>query len=381
MPPSGTITTVEARVVRVPLDRATSFATRQVTARDYVLVRLTDEYGVAGHGFCYAGSSGGEIVATAVGRLLAPLLTGRDPLLVERLWQDMYQESLLHGRTGSVMRALSALDIALWDRNARALGVPLHRLLGGYHADMVPAYASGGYYLEGKTEQGLGEELAGYVGQGFRAVKMKVGRLDPAAEEARVAAAREAVGDDVLLMLDANNAWNDLPAALRTLRRLERYDPYWIEEPFGPDDIDNHARLAAVSPITVATGEIEAGRWRHAELLRRGAAAILQTDAAVCGGITEFRRIAATASAHGVTVAPHWFHDLHVHLVASMPNCPFVEFFPDAQVLNFRTLVDSQLQVRDGELVLPTGSGLGFGFVSDAVDRYTVPGTLTTVRA
>lgn len=381
MAPSGSITTVEARVVRVPLDRVTSFATRQVTARDYVLVRITDENGVAGNGFCYAGSSGGEVVATAVADLLGPLLTGRDALLVERLWQDMYQESLLHGRTGSVMRALSALDIALWDRNARALDVPLHRLLGGYHAETVPAYASGGYYLEGKSEEGLAEELRAYVEQGFRAVKMKVGRWGPAEEEARVAAAREAVGDDVLLMLDANNAWNDLPTALRTLRRFERYDPYWIEEPFGPDDVDNHARLATVSPIMVATGEIEAGRWRHTELLRRGAAAILQPDAAVCGGITEFRRIAAIAAAHGVMVAPHWFHDLHVHLVASTPNCQFVEFFPNDQVLNFRTLVDPQLEVRDGELVLPTGPGLGFDLVPDVVDRYTVPGTTTTVRA
>lgn len=373
------IVTVEALIARVPLDRATSFATRQVTARDYLLVTVTDENGVQGRGFCYAGASGGEIAAAAVASLLGPVVAGRDPFLVERIWQDMYQEALLHGRTGSAMRALSALDIALWDHNARAVDLPLHRLLGGFHAETVPAYASGGYYLDGKTPDDLGRELASYVDLGFRAVKMKTGRLSPAEEEARVAAARRAVGDDVLLMLDANNAWSDMPTALRTMDRLAAYDPYWIEEPFSPDDIDNHARLAAAIGIPVATGEIEAGRWRHKELLDRDAAAVLQTDAAVCGGVTEFRRIAATAASHGVPVAPHWFHDLHVHLVAATPNCTFVEYFADGAVLNFRALVDTQLAVRDGRLVLPTGPGLGFAFDKEAVDRFTVPGTPVTV--
>ncbi len=379
--PVAPITTVEARVARVPLDQATSFATRQVTARDYVLVSVVDADGVRGNGFCYAGAAGGEVVATAIATLLAPLLPERDPFMVERLWQDMYQEALLHGRAGSVMRALSALDIALWDHNARAVGLPLHRFLGGFRSETVPAYASGGYYLEGKTPEDLGAELAGYVQLGFRAVKMKTGRLSPAEEEARVAAARRAIGDEVLLMLDANNAWQDLPTALRTVERFAPYDPYWIEEPFSPDDLDNHARLAAASTVTVATGEIEAGRWRHKDLLQREAAAILQTDAAVCGGITEFRRIAATAASHGVPLAPHWFHDLHAHLVAATPNCTFVEYFPDDQVLNFRALLDTQLDVRDGELVLPTGPGLGFDFDPTQVERHTLPGSHTTVTA
>ena len=170
-------------------------------------------------------------------------------------------------------------------------------------------------------------------------------------------------------MLDANNAWADLPTALRYMERFEDYDPYWIEEPFGPDDIENHARLANATTVPVATGEIEAGRWRFLELLRQEGAAILQTDALVCGGISEFRRIAATAAAFGVKVCPHWFHDLHVHLTAAIPNGQFVEFFPDDQVLNFRRLIDRQLDFKDGELILPEAPGLGFGFDEDTVSR------------
>ena len=122
--------------------------------------------------------------------------------------------------------------------------------------------------------------------------------------------------------------------------------PYWIEEPFSPDQIDNHAKLAAAIRIPVATGEIEAGRWRFKELLDKRAASILQPDAVVCGGITEFRRIAALADCYGVTVCPHWFHDLHVHLVAASPNGQFVEYFPDGKVFNFCEIIDRQLQVR-----------------------------------
>jgi L-alanine-DL-glutamate epimerase-like enolase superfamily enzyme len=369
------IATVSSCTVRVPLDNVTSFATRTVSARDYALVRVRTDDGAEGIGFCYGGSRAGHLVTQAVRELLAPLLIGQDSYQVEGLWQRMYQESLLQGRVGAVMRAISILDIAIWDRNARAAGLPLYKYLGATHLGAVPAYASGGYYLEGKTPERLGEELAGYVAKGFKAVKMKVGRLtDPAAEEARIAAARKAIGPDVVLMLDANNAWSDLPTALRFMRRYEPYDPYWIEEPFGPDDIENHARLAERTRVIVATGEIEAGRWRFAELLRRRAAQILQTDACVCGGISEFRRIAATADSFGVTLCPHWFHDVHVHLVAAIPNCRYVEFFPDDQVLNFRRLVDRQLETRDGNIVLPTASGLGFDFDPKAIQRYAHEG-------
>jgi L-alanine-DL-glutamate epimerase-like enolase superfamily enzyme len=366
------IQSVSVCIARVALEKVTSFATRTVSARDYCLVKVRSTEGIEGIGFCYVGSSGGNIARAAVEELLAKKLIGQESLRVEGLWQDMYQEALLQGRSGSVMRGISILDTALWDLNARAAKMPLHLFMGANVIDKVPAYASGGYYLAGKTPKMLAQEMASYVKSGFGAVKMKVGRLTPKEEEVRIRAAREAIGPDIHLMLDANNAWSDVPTALTYMKRYEPYDPYWIEEPFGPDEIDMHARLAELTPVVVATGEIAYGRWYHKELLDKRGAEILQTDACVCGGITEWRRIAATAASYGVTVCPHWFHDVHAPLVAATPNARYVEFFTDDQVLNFRRLIDKQLAVRNGDLILHQAPGLGFRFDEKAVKKYAL---------
>lgn len=366
------ITAVRACTVRIPLDNPTTFATRRVLARDLTLVEIEADDGHKGIGFTYGGSSGGGIVTEAVRSLLAPVLMDQDPFRVEGLWADMYQEALLQGRVGSVMRAHSALDIALWDRNARAAGLPLYKMLGGYQKESVRGYASGGYYLPGKTPQDLADEVKGFVDLGFEAVKIKVGLLSPKEEEERLAVVRDTVGYDVLLMLDISNAWRDIETALRFAAIYEKYDPYFFEEPFSPDDIENHARLVERTHVPVATGEIEAGRWRFKELLEKGAATILQPDAICCGGMTEFRRIAATAASYGVSVAPHAYHEMHVHLVASTPNATFIEVFNDDTIVNFRRLIDTQPVVEKGRVLLPQKPGLGYDYLPDVVGKYTV---------
>lgn len=365
------ISSVSICVVRVPLHSPTSIAARTITAREYCLVKVRSSDGVEGLGFCYVGHAGGQVALVGAEELLAPMLIGEESTRSEGLWQEMYQEVLLHGRTGSVMRALSAMDIALWDLNSRTAELPLYRYLGHWAGTAVSAYASGGYYLNGKTVQMLADEISSYVDAGFNAVKIKVGRVSPGEDEERVSAAREVLGESGILMLDANNAWNDLPTALQYCERFVNYSPYWIEEPFGPDEIDNHAKLAAMTKLSVATGEIEAGRWRFKQLLDNRCAEVLQADAAVCGGISEWRRIAHIAASYGATMAPHWFHDLHVHLVASTCNGTFVEFFPDDRVLNFRVLLDRQLTASKGKLMLPDEPGLGFQFDEKALQKYT----------
>lgn len=366
------IATVETCLARVPLDTPVSFSTRLVTVREYCLVRITDTDGHVGIGYCYAVNSAGILLTTAVTDLLAPRLIGEDSHAVEHLWQSMYQDALLQGRAGGVMRALSAVDTALWTLNAAAAGLPLYRFLGAHQLESVPAYASGGYYRPDKSLDELADEVRGFVRLGYDAIKIKIGKLPPRQDAERVAVVREAIGPDIHLMLDANNAWTDVPAACRHLCLVEEYNPFWIEEPFSPDEIDMHAELARRTAIPVATGEVEAGRWRFKELLDKRAADFLQTDATVCGGISEWRRIVATAASYGIQVAPHAWHDIHVHLVAHMPNCNYVEFMPGSDIVNFRDLIDRQLTLENGRLLLPQTPGIGFDFDAQAIDRYAV---------
>jgi len=363
------ITTVEACDVRVPLAAPIAFSTRRIEARHYTLVRITTSDGVVGHGFCHSGAKFGGLATLAVRELMRPLLVGRDPHCTEAIWQDIHQDTLLNGRAGAVMRALSAVDIALWDRNARSVGLPLWRYLGSYQTETVPAYASGGYYtVDGVAD--VRREVEGHVAAGFTAVKLKIGGAPPSEDAARVRTAREIIGPDGLLLLDANNAWRDVATAVHALRPLVEYAPYLIEEPFAPEDYESHRRLAAALPLTIASGEIAAGRFAHRELIERGGITVLQPDVAVCGGITEWRRIAAMAACASVPVMSHSFHDINAHLIASVPNGRFVEYFPDDSVLPFRRILDTQLTARNGALVLPTTPGLGFGFDPVALDRY-----------
>ena len=372
--PGVRVTALTAATLVIPLRNVTSFATRTVRERHYTLVTVTTESGIEGLGFCYCGNAAGWLVTGAVRDLLAGHVVGRDAHDTEAIWDAMYRDALLLGRRGAVVRAMSAIDIALWDANAKAAELPLYRYLGAARSDVVPAYASGGYYLAGKSERDLAAECAGYVERGFAAVKIKVGRVSAREDAARIAAVRAAIGPEVELFTDANNAWPDATAAIRAIRRWEEYDLGWVEEPNPPDELAAHAAVAAAVEPPIATGEIHQTRWDFQQILDQDAAAILQTDAAVCGGVTEFRRIAALAAGRGVTVAPHWLADLHVHLVAATPNATWVEFFPDTEVLNLMEVFQTRLQVRDAGLAVPQEPGHGVVLDDAAVERYSRDG-------
>lgn len=369
-----TVKSVLASTVVVPLDASTAISTRAIQNREYTLIKVTSKSGVEGLGFCYGGSRAGHLSTLAARDLLRDHVIGRDPRDVDEIWDAMFRDSLLHGRRGSVLRAISAIDIALWDLMGKEAGLPLYSLLGAREIETVPAYASGGYYKDGMAPEHLADEVRGYVNKGFKAVKIKVGRLSADEDALRIKACREAIGSGVPLFLDANNAWNNASEAIKAIHRYEEYEPGWIEEPLMPDEIEASAEVAAAVRIPVATGEIEATRWGFQELIRHQAASILQPDAAVCGGITEWRKIASLAAANGISVAPHWFADLHVHLVAATPNATWVEFFPDSTILNFMRLLKSSLKLRDGELVLPKSPGLGIELDEKVVERYSVDG-------
>ncbi|HET8570122.1 MAG TPA: mandelate racemase/muconate lactonizing enzyme family protein [Candidatus Limnocylindria bacterium] len=373
------ISAVRAEAFRVPLARPVQFATRAVAAREYVVVWIEAE-GVTGTGHTYAGTAGGRLVRDAVRDLLAPSLEGADAGDIEGVWRALYQETLLLGRRGAVIRALSAVDTALHDREAVAAGLPLYRCLGGTEPS-VHAYASGGYYGGGAP---FGDEddplrlvaleMERNVERGFDAVKMKIGR-DHELDVQRVRVARETLGPGRRLALDANNAWTDPADAIAFVRAVERYEPWWIEEPLPPDDPLGHAEVARALDTPVATGEINQTRWEFEALIRAGGADILQPDVAVIGGVSEWLAVARLAAEASLPVAPHWYHPLHVHLAAATPHCLTVEHFSlDLDIYNFDALIreDARLVPKDGRLVAPERPGHGVELDPAALARFRV---------
>jgi L-alanine-DL-glutamate epimerase-like enolase superfamily enzyme len=290
--------------------------------------------------------------------------------MTEDLWARLYQRTLLLGRRGAVTRALSALDIALWDLNAKQAGVPLYRLLGGYRSE-VPAYASGGYYSAGDPLKDIEDEIGAYLKRGFDAVKIKVGGRPLAVDAARVKLVREMIGPEVKLALDANNAWTNVIDAQRAADRFTPYDPWWFEEPFGPDAAASFAELAKRTSLPLATGELEATRWPFRQFLDERSVHILQPDATVCGGVTEWRRIAQMCAGFDVPVAPHWAPEIHSHLVAASPNGLTVEYFtPDRDIVNFDRLLARPLAPEKGRIRLSEEPGYGLMLDNEVVARH-----------
>lgn len=366
------LTDVRSRLLRIPLETPVRIATREVRAREFVLVTVQAEDGQTGTGYTYAGTVGGTMVRAAVDDILRPLLLGKDADLIEAHWAAMFQDGLLVGRRGALLRAIAAVDIALWDLHARRANLPLYRLLGGARAT-VPAYASGGYYRAGKGTAGLAQEMERYLRAGFDAVKIKVGGVPLAEDVARVRAAREALGPGIRLALDANNAYTSVAEAMRAARAFEPYDIWWLEEPLAPDNIPGHAALAAAGTIPIATGEIHATRWDFRDLITATAAHVLQPDAGVLGGVSEWLKVAHTAASFDLPVAPHWHADLHVHMVAAVANGLTVEyFFLSEDIYNFERILAKPLAPAGGRIPLPDRPGLGLVLDEAAVERFGI---------
>lgn len=362
---------VESFAISIPLEEPVSFATRTVAERDHAItyVRTTDGTEGVGYSLGYGGS---QVVADAVTDVLAEMVIGEDPRDTERLWREMFDGTVQIGRKGVLLRAIATVDIALWDIAAKAADSPLYKYLGAY-TETVPAYASGGYYRDEKGLSGLREEMQRYVDRGHDAVKMKIGRRSPAEEVRRVKAVRETIGGDRVLMVDANGKWDSLPEALQTCQRITEYNPYFVEEPVMPDSVGLMSKVNEALPYAVAAGELEFSRYGFAELLREGAVDVVQPDATVCGGITEWLKIAHTAATYDVPVAPHYNWNLHSQLVASIENGTWVEYFHrDSDVKVFDDVVEEPLRPTDGEITLPDRPGHGVSLDADALAKFSV---------
>jgi L-alanine-DL-glutamate epimerase-like enolase superfamily enzyme len=359
------ITSITFEEYRWPRARPITNGLHTYTHVDYALVRIGTDEGVEGIGL----GTGGAIQRAVIDHL-TPLLIGQNPLNVERLWAAMWVPKLI-GRRGLTTRAISAIDIGLWDLRGKVAGLPLHTLLGGYR-DSVPTYVAGGYYEEGKGLRELAAEMEQNVAMGALAVKMKVGAVPIAEDVARVRAVREAIGPGIKLMVDANCAYRHYEA-IQLARRMEEFDVFWFEEPVAPDDYDGHRKIAAATSIPIATGENEYTRYGFRDLIRNDCAAILNADAKVLGGITEFMKVAALAQAHDLGIAPHGSQDVHVHLVAAIPNGVMLEFYRDNFDPMWGQIYHETIRLNpDGTVSPPSGPGLGLTINYSGLVQYRV---------
>jgi L-alanine-DL-glutamate epimerase-like enolase superfamily enzyme len=362
--------------------------------RPTLLVQVHTDEGIVGLG--EAAAYGGFLESTEaiiLGELRQTLL-GQDPFRVERLWSMMASRAHQRGRRGMLMMAISGIDIALWDIVGRATRTPLYRLLGGYR-DTIDAYASAGFYAIGKDGTALAEEVGRYASQGFRAVKIKVGRnpevmtnllhdmpepgyatVSLEEDVERVRLARQSIGTGVRLAVDANNAWTP-SIALKFMREVESFNIAWLEEPVATDDIDGSALVAHQLDTPVAGYETETGLPGFRELISRRAVDIVQPDVIWTGGITESRKVAALAQAYGLPVIPHVFSSAvssiaNMHLIASLPNAGLLEFDQNPNPLRTELFEESITVSAEGTVRLPDGPGLGIRLRQETIERYRI---------
>ena len=356
------VTEVRAIPLAIPLEPSTPPSPWAAGLARQILVRVTTDEGLTGWGECFA--YGATLaVCDVVDDALAPIVVGQDPGQIEQLVDRMHRALMIWGRRGLAMMAVSGVELALWDLAGKALGVPVYRLVGGLCQPRARVYAS---LLRYDTPTQVAQAVAAARVLGFTAVKLHQ------TDEASVAAAREAGGADLDLMLDTNCPWT-VQEAIRMGRRLERYDLRWLEEPvWPPEDYAGLARVRAGVRIPIACGENEATVFAFRQIVDAGAADIVQPSVTKVGGLSEMKKIATLAAAANVTFVPHSFYfgpglAATLHVVASTPGVPYVEFPPGHLVA---PLMAEPIRCTGGAVTVPERPGLGADPDPDVLARY-----------
>ena len=377
------ITGVRTHVLQATLgEHGFGWSQRVTNQRQSAICVVDTDEGIQGVGEAFYFGGPARIVASLIDDGLGPLIAGEDPMDTGVLWDRLYNLTRDQGQKGLTISAISAVDIALWDIKGKALGLPVYKLLGGAYRSRAKAYATGLYEPQGVPSivDALVEEALGYRDAGFTGMKLKIGYgID--VDETYVRAIREAIGDDVALMVDANHAYN-ASEAIRVARMLAEYDVHWFEEPVVPEDIDGYMEVRASSDVLIAGGECEYTRYGFRQLIDNRAVDILQPDLCAAGGFTETMKIVAMASAASIPVIPHvWGTNVglaaSLQFYASLPNVPERRFAAEPFFETDRShhpfrdgVTHEQITFEDGYLAIPDRPGLGISLDADFVGRF-----------
>lgn len=354
------ITDVEAIHLSVPTS-----AEREDAPNDALIVRITTDGGIVGYGEVDSLPAVVKAVVEGPGsysglQCLREVLIGQEPFDTERLWDLMYRATLYYGRGGVAMQAMAGIDLALWDIKGKALGRPVHALLGGARRDRVQAYAS---HMFDRDATACARRAAAAVERGFSAVKFGWGPFgaDPGLDEALVRGIRHAVGEEVELCVDAGLAW-DAATAIERCRLLEPYDLFWLEEPLFPDDVSGYRELSEAVSTPIAAGEQECRLAGLLRLMDEGGIDVIQVDLTRVG-LTQAVEVAALAAARGIRCSNHSYTtDINLaaslHFLASIENPSLLEYRVEDSPLR-RGITRNRLEVIDGKIAVPEAPGLG----------------------
>jgi L-alanine-DL-glutamate epimerase-like enolase superfamily enzyme len=360
-------TSVEVSLHRVPLEPPWRDSRNRVTHIEIVLCEINTDTEHVGVGYSYTGGNGGGSAIPLIENDLAPLIVGENPAHIERLWHRMWNKCHDAGARGIAGLGLGAIDVALWDLVGKHAGKPLFELLGGAR-DSVEAYASGiNLHL---SQDELLDQVEGWLGKGYEAIKIKVGKEDPREDVDRVGAVRDLIGGRRRLMLDANQAWTASEAIYRT-RMLEPFWPYWMEEPLISDDVLGHSRVRQALSTAIAIGENIHSKFEMATYIHSGAVDIVQADAIRMGGITEWLKVAHMADAFNLKVAPHFLLELSGSLLCGVPNVLILEDVEGGS-LGELGLLEEMMTVEKGRWKPSHRPGHGILFSRDALENTKV---------
>jgi len=329
-----------------------------------VVVQLFTDDGLEGIGLAFCWNDRRVKSLKACIDDLKDTIVGQDVFRWAEAWEKLWKDTWWMGHQGYPVYALSAIDTALWDLRAKALGMPVARLLGGYR-DEVPVYASHLLFPNWSLDQ-LQKDAASLVKQGFRAMKMNMSTRPPGEEIERLRAVREAVGDDIDILVDVNWMWT-VPQAIQMGREMEKYNVYWLEDPLASNDPADWALVADALGMKVAGGETLTGKYDFRRVFENRALDVLMPDLQRVGGVTEWMKVAAMAEAWHLPVASHIFHEFSAHMVAAIPNGLIVEYMPW-----WEFLYKEPLPLKDGCLKIPDKPGFGLELDAATVKKYAM---------
>jgi len=383
------MTTTIRDVCAIPLeknlDKVFKGGTYAITSRYTLVTEVHLDNGIVGQTFGGDEERYQKEVVNLVNETFRKLLLGKDALSVELLWEEMFHcvtpdlvnrgiHTLDLMNKAIIMQAIAGVDIALWDAIGKTQGLPLYKMLGGYR-EKVPVIAIGGYYWEGKDEKDFQEELLSYKRAGLYGMKLKVGRLSPKEDADRVRFARSVAGDDFIIACDANQAWT-VDQAITFCKQVEDLNVRWFEEPVvWCDQLRGLSEVRRVGKIPIVAGQGEISRFGCRDLIMAGAVDILNVDATIAGGITEWRRIAGMASMTNVSMAHHEEPQVAVHLLSSIPHGLYVEIFPDPnRDPMWFELPEKLPEIKNGCMYAPKRPGIGIPLREEVIEKYRANG-------